>query len=234
MNEQQLSARLSAVSRWIKRGESFADIGSDHAYLPCYAVLKDDVPSAIAGEVVEGPFQSAQREVASHNLTGVIDVRLGSGLTVLQPGEVASVTICGMGGALIRDILEEGRDRLTGSERLILQPNIAGNLVRAWGVDNGYTIIGEEIIDENEKIYEIIVLEKRAEMPEYTAHDIQFGPFLKVERSEVWKRKWRSERDNRARIIEQIRSNTRKTDQTDKIHTLEAEIQSIEEVLRDE
>ena len=45
------------------------DVGSDHAYLPIELVEKGHIEAAIAGEVVEGPYQSAVRNVESHGLT---------------------------------------------------------------------------------------------------------------------------------------------------------------------
>ena len=49
------------------------DVGSDHAYLPIYLIQEGRIENALAGEVVEGPFQSAQKNVAEHGLTKQIE-----------------------------------------------------------------------------------------------------------------------------------------------------------------
>ena len=43
-------------------GAILLDVGSDHAYLPIELVERGQIKSAIAGEVVEGPYQSAVKK----------------------------------------------------------------------------------------------------------------------------------------------------------------------------
>ena len=102
MDYKHLSKRLHKVGELVPTNAKVADIGSDHAYLPAYLVLNKKITAAIAGEVVDGPFLSAKNLVAELNLTKEIDVRKGDGLAVLSPiDEVTTITICGMGGALL-------------------------------------------------------------------------------------------------------------------------------------
>ena len=143
-----LNKRLQTVSKYIQPGV-LADIGSDHAYLPIYAVQHHLCNNAIAGEVIEGPFKAAKQNVHAHHLTQQIDVRLGDGLAVIYDNDVIdSISICGMGGPLIAKILTEGQAKLSKQTRLILQSNIQTETLRKTLVNLNFTIIAEEILIE--------------------------------------------------------------------------------------
>lgn len=208
MNDANLSKRLKTVANYIPERAVFADIGSDHAYLPCYALLNGLALSAVAGEVVQGPFQSAQKQVKKSGLEDVISVRLGSGLDVIQPNEVTCITIAGMGGALIEKILEAGKQRLAGVKRLILQPNLHAHYVRRWLLENGWELINEEILEEDGKIYEVLVADRGdADAPyQHTTLEkgLLAGPFLMKEKSEPFLKKWKQECEHYHRIIDSI------------------------------
>lgn len=158
MNNTKLSRRLTQLLEQIPPGSRLADIGSDHALLPVAAVQSGRAISAIAGEVNAGPFEAASKGVQDSGYTGTIEVRLGDGLEVLQPGEADCVTIAGMGGALIASILERGRrlGRLEGVSRLLLQPNVGEDMLRRWLAGNGWLLVSERILEEDGKIYEVL------------------------------------------------------------------------------
>src|SRR5690606_8847224 len=121
----RLSTRLETVASFVEAGAVVADIGSDHAYLPCYLVHNGTVHKAVAGEVVKGPYESAVRNVRREGLASAITVRLANGLFAIEAGDtVDTVTIAGMGGPLIATILDNGKDRLQDVKRIIAQPNI--------------------------------------------------------------------------------------------------------------
>lgn len=190
LNQQTLSRRLQLVAAHIPLGARLADIGSDHAYLPVALMGRGAISAAVAGEVALTPWRAARRSVAHSGLQALISVRLADGLAALVPGDgITAVSLCGMGGETIRDILEEGKARLSGQERLVLQPNGGEQPLRQWLLANGYRILAEEILRENRFDYEIIVAE-RAGAVSYSAEQLYFGPLLMAARSPAFIDKW--------------------------------------------
>ncbi|MGM0147786.1 tRNA (adenine(22)-N(1))-methyltransferase [Enterococcus sp. AZ162] len=230
MNHTELSKRLETVERFVPEAARLADIGSDHAYLPVALMLKGKIDFAIAGEVVKGPFESAKRQVMKNGLSERIEVRLANGLEAIEKDDqISAITIAGMGGSLIRDILESGRQnqRLSGEERLILQPNIGEKTLRTWLKENNYQIIAEEIIEENKKIYEIIVAEKKEQPIDYSEKELMFGPFLLEEKNAAFSAKWQRELKQREVILEQLKN----ASEQNRYETIQQEVEWIKEVL---
>lgn len=190
MNEHTLSQRLERVAAHIPAGARLADIGSDHAYLPVALMRRGAIAAAVAGEVAATPFQAANRTVADNGLAQHITVRLADGLAAIEPADaITAISLCGMGGETIRDILNSGKAHLNGRERLILQPNGGEQPLRQWLMDNGYQILHEELLRENRFYYEIIVAE-RTEAMTYTAEQLYFGPLQMQTRSPEFLAKW--------------------------------------------
>ena len=187
-----ISKRLELVASFVSQGAVLLDVGSDHAYLPIELVERGQIKSAIAGEVVEGPYQSAVKNVEAHGLKEKIQVRLANGLAAFEEeDQVSVITIAGMGGRLIATILEEGLEKLANVERLILQPNNREDDLRIWLQDHGFLIVAESILEEAGKFYEILVVE--AGQMKLSDIDIRFGPFLSKGVSPVFAKKWQKE-----------------------------------------
>ena len=220
-----ISKRLELVASFVPQGSILLDVGSDHAYLPIELVDRGQIEAAIAGEVVEGPYQSAVKNVERHGLKEKIQVRLANGLAAFEEADQVSViTIAGMGGRLIATILEEGLDKLANVERLILQPNNREDDLRIWLQDHSFQIVAESILEEAGKFYEILVVE--AGQMKLSASDLRFGPFLSKEVSPVFVQKWQKEAAKLEFALSQIPEKNLEERQV-----LAHKIQAIKEVL---
>ncbi|MEF2964710.1 class I SAM-dependent methyltransferase [Paenibacillus sp. M1] len=217
----KLSARLQLIADRIPPGCRLADIGSDHALLPVYAVRHGLASFAVAGEVNEGPLEAAKRQVAEAGEGGRVSVRKGDGLAVIEPGEVDCITIAGMGGALIVSILTAGAGKLEGVSRLVLQPNVGEDTVRRWLLENDWYLAEETIVEEDGKIYEILTADRTTDAPalneqlyrERPLHDeageavvltkellLMMGPWLTRQPAQTWFAKWEMELDKLEKI----------------------------------
>lgn len=205
MNAQQLSERLTLVASFVPEGARVADIGSDHAYLPCYLVANGKAHSAVAGEVVRGPYESALRQVHAEGLENRITVRLADGLAAVVPEDkIDTITVAGMGGPLIRSILESGKEALKGVQTLVLQPNVQARSLREWAEENHWRIANEAILEENRKIYEVLVLKPSKVPVPLTEEEKLFGPVLMTERSDVFREKWMGEITQWRRVLQSM------------------------------
>lgn len=217
------------MAEFLPKQARFADIGSDHAYLPCYVCMKDSNALAIAGEVNEGPFLSAKKTVKAFNLEKKISVRKGNGLQVIEPGEVNQVVIAGMGGSLIASILEEGKSKLKEVETLILQPNVDAKSIRIWLEDNDYNLTAEKIVEEGNHTYEILFAVRSEVKNKMTEKELLFGPWLLKEKSQPFRKKWAGELKNTERILTEMKK-AKDADQN-KIDQYQKEKQWMKEVL---
>ncbi|CAM3435258.1 tRNA (adenine(22)-N(1))-methyltransferase [Marinicrinis lubricantis] len=242
----QISERLKKIASFVPEGSVLADIGSDHALLPIFLAAQEQIASAIAGEVNEGPYRASCQNVRQHGLGKVIDVRLGNGLSVVQQGEASCITIAGMGGSLICTILEEGKDKLKGVQRLVLQPNVGEEQVRIWLLKNGWYLEHETILEEDQKIYEILIArpaisadELRLNYPVTAtlSHQLTltkeelllFGPYLVREHSEVFLNKWAGELRKLGRVMDNM-ANSASAESIEKRKRFEEHYKRLKEV----
>ncbi|KGG79488.1 SAM-dependent methyltransferase [Caloranaerobacter azorensis H53214] len=154
----KLSPRLKAIVDYVENNSFVADIGTDHAYIPVYLVENNISKKVIASDVNKGPLENAKKYVDLKRLSHRINLRLGDGIKILKPNEVDTVIIAGMGGLLIKKILEEGNEIAETIDNFILQPMIASDELRKYLIRHNYKIIDEKLVKEGDKIYEIMLV----------------------------------------------------------------------------
>ncbi|MEG0772409.1 class I SAM-dependent methyltransferase [Clostridium sp.] len=152
----ELSNRLKTISNLINNVKSIVDVGTDHGYIPIYLVGNNILDYAVASDINKGPVEKAKNNVKDYNLGNKISCRLGGGLTTVKPKEVDAAIIAGMGGNLIRDIIEESKGVFKTLNYAVLQPVQNPEVLREYIYKSGYTILDEVIVKDEEKYYEII------------------------------------------------------------------------------
>lgn len=193
----KLSKRLQLLADVIskyKQGNRLADIGSDHAYLPCYLVENEIVCHAYACDVAMGPLESAKDTILQCGLEDQVTALLGSGLEPILDKQVDMISISGMGAYLITEILDCHYDYLKNIRVLFLQANANTDHLRSYLFTQNFQIIDEAMVKEGGHIYEVMVVTKQVgKAITYSKSDIEFGPILSNTRSPLFKEKWQKQ-----------------------------------------
>lgn len=232
MDENNLSNRLKKVAELVPENSRIADIGSDHAYLPAYLVNQEKIEFGVAGEVVEGPYLNAVKEIKNQMMENIVKVRFGDGLEVIEIDDrINTVIIAGMGGNLIKNILTEGYEKLNGSEKLILQPNIGEKKLRKWLMENNYSIDNETLLEEDGHYYEIIEANKVNKLVNYSDLELMFGPLLLREKNTDFINKWSDKIKRNLTVLDNLKH--AKNIPNEKINEIKNENEKIERIIND-
>lgn len=163
-----ISKRIQHIIDIIPQSNIVADIGTDHGYIPVNLIKNKKAKRVIATDISKLSLQKAKDYTKINKLEDKIDTRLGNGIEILGVDEVDTIIIAGMGGILISQILENSyNDKFVDKKpTLILQPVQQAKEIRYYLYENKFTIKDEYIIEENSKVYHIIIAEKSSKIDE--------------------------------------------------------------------
>lgn len=151
-----LTDRLQMIADEINTGETMADIGTDHGFLPIYLWENRICPKVIMADVSKGSLDKARDNCNMLYPGEAFDLRLGNGLEVLSDGEVDTVVIAGMGGILMTQIMAADMAKTMSIKKYVLQPRISAGKLRQWLIANGFSITGDRLVREGRFICNII------------------------------------------------------------------------------
>lgn len=152
----KLDQRLTTVYGFIRDGRVFADIGTDHAYLPCYAVLSGKTPYAYACDVKDGPLLHAAATVRKYKLENKISFIKTYGLMNMDKLDFEDIVIAGMGGELICDIIRICPYLKDTKYNFVLQPMLSKDKLRKFLFENGFNIINDVYCVSQGHFYTVI------------------------------------------------------------------------------
>lgn len=155
----ELNARLKSVYELLDEGCVMIDVGTDHCYLPIYAIRQGKCRRAYAADVRVGPLRNGEENARIYGCAERITTLLSDGLTALtehQQADIDTVVCAGMGGTLIENIISAAPFLKNPEKTLILQPQKAVYELKEYLAAEGFVIEKEVLSLEGEKMYQCI------------------------------------------------------------------------------
>lgn len=205
----ELSERLNFIIKHIENTSVLADIGTDHGYIPLYALKNGICSKAIAVDINKEPLDKARLNAVLEGMGDELEFRLGDGLKALEKDEVEIAIIAGMGGNLIRDILESQIEKVDSMKYLVLQPAQNPEVLREYLYNNNYEIISEDLCLDENIYYELFkVRRKEGEATGLDSIYYEVSPRLLMQKHPLMKEYLISKVENYKKIISFITEST--------------------------
>jgi tRNA (adenine22-N1)-methyltransferase len=163
-----LDKRLFAIASYVRKNSYVCDVGTDHAYLPCYLVKEGITQKCVACDINEMPLENAKQHIKEYGLENQIETILSDGLTNVPSHKAEDIIIAGMGGELIATILQGVDYTKDKSKRFILQPMTFVSFLREFLCKNGYEILEETPIIDGDKTYTVMSVQYTGTITEPT------------------------------------------------------------------
>ena len=154
-----------------------ADIGTDHALLPCALLERGVCREMILADISPKALGQAAREVAVRGLRERVTLRCADGLDALDGmPPCGCVSVTGMGGDTMAEMLRRGRDHLRGAA-LVLCAHTRQDRARLALREIGYRLTREEPCVCNGHAY-LVWRAEPGEEPPYTPEELACGRLL--------------------------------------------------------
>lgn len=162
----KLSPRLEGIVSLLPECEKVADIGCDHGYISISLVQRGIAKSAVACDIKAGPLEFAKKNIAKSGLTDLIDVRLSPGLNKLSEGEADAIVIAGMGMRTIAGIILDDLSKAKAADYILIQAQSEIPEMRRFFEENGFTLLRNKLMIEEDKYYFAMLLTSKKEVEE--------------------------------------------------------------------
>ncbi len=173
-----LNKRLLLAAEMLGSKNSVADIGTDHAFLPIHIINKGLAKKVIASDIAEGPLSVARSNIKKYGLSDKIELRLASGLDKIKEKECDAVTILGMGGETIAEIIDRAKWLKSSEVTLILQPMTCDDRLRDYLYQNGFEIEAEQGVEDKGKLYTVMRVSFSGKITERQPYEKYIGKLL--------------------------------------------------------
>jgi tRNA (adenine22-N1)-methyltransferase len=181
----KLSGRLEELAKQIETGETMADIGTDHGFLPIALYVRGISPKVVMADISDKALNRARTHGRGVPGISADCYRVGDGLSPIKPGEVDVVVLAGMGAILMTEILAAGSTVAKTVGKFVFQPRNYPAILRHWLYENGFHIVHESLVLEGRHLCEIIVAK-----PDVTKDTKSGGVFANMEMFNGMQNNW--------------------------------------------
>ncbi|MEA4920945.1 MAG: class I SAM-dependent methyltransferase [Clostridiaceae bacterium] len=189
----KLTPRLALCAEMCPWAGRAIDVGCDHGYLIIKLILDEKAQRGMACDLRAGPLRHAKSNIRFYGLENIIETLQTDGLDGIPPSGDDLITICGIGGDNIADILK--RAPWTKDAAIVAQPMTKQHRLRRFLSENGYNIFEERLIYEDRRLYTLMRIgrgEYRGEShmlySEAMESDRLFPDYIKMMHSKYQKR----------------------------------------------
>lgn len=174
------SLRLATLQRAIGAAPLLIDIGTDHAHLPLSWLAEHPRARALGIDRSELPLARARLHRRSCPQGERLILRCQDGLGDLLPPSPAAVSMSGLGGLNMAQILERSETLPHPHfRRLVLAPNDRPQELRTTLFRLGWSIVDEDACWERDHFYPVIIAARPgAAAPPMDVLQLRFGPKL--------------------------------------------------------
>jgi len=220
------SLRLNEIFNLVDKNSIVADIGTDHGIIPIMLSKFNLAKKIIATDISENSLNKLKEKLKQNDNINNIETRVSDGLNSFFEYEIDTIIISGMGGILIKDILNTNLDIAKTAETLILSPNNSLDVVRKFLVNNNFKIIDEKDVFENSKYYQILKVSYGKDLF-YEDYEYNYGKILIKNKSKNLKLFLENELNKYSLIIDKIEKSSMNTKRIDDINMIIKDIKVV-------
>ena len=194
--------RLEQMISLINSRIGVADVGTDHGILPVTLALRGYRGNLIATDIHAAPLQVAVKQAEEAGVKDKIRFCLTDGLDGIDPSELDTIVIAGLGGDVICSILDRAEWTMDPAYRMILQPMTKAEVLRFWLCNNGYEITEERLVRENGRIFRILSVRFSGVNTPMTDTELYLGKLCLSEREPCFEQLLEQEIDRMKKKVE--------------------------------
>lgn len=193
--------RIEVIADFVEDGSRIADIGSDHCKVPILLCEKNKISFAQAVENKIGPYKRMCQEIIDSGFSSLIKPSLSDGISDLD-ASVDTLIIAGMGGKLIKKILNNNKEKLASIDTIIIDAHNDRDEISSFLADCNYELVDNVFFYDSNKPYDVMKWRKTNKKISYTKEQLEFGPLNMVNKPASWVFYWQKEINRITEILE--------------------------------